>query len=186
MADVQHGGAALDDIVDLVLTLALEARVTDGQRLVDNEDVGVNVDVDRKAQTHFHTAGVGADRLIDIVAQLREIDDSLLDLADVGVLQAEDVAFEVNVLAAGHLGGEARGQLEQRRDLTLDLDLALAGEGNAGDHLEDGGFTRAVIADDTDTFAALDVEGDVLERFVDLGVAGLEEQGAKTLLIVFI
>ena len=186
MTDVKNGRTRGNDILDLVLAFSFEARVADAQRFVDNQHVRLDVDVDREAETHFHTAGVCSDRLVNIVAQLGEVDDFFLDLLDVFILQTENIALEIDVLTTGHLHREARGQLEQRRDLAVDDDLSGVGKGDPGNHFEQGGFTCAVIADDTDRFASVDVKGDVVERLVGFGIARLEEKSLETRLVVFV
>ena len=55
MTDVKNGRTRGNDILDLVLAFSFEARVADAQRFVDNQHVRLDVDVDREAETHFHT-----------------------------------------------------------------------------------------------------------------------------------
>src|SRR5580700_4843427 len=59
--------------------------------------------------------------------------------------------------------------LEHAGDTAGELDAPLVGLGNAADDLEQRRFAGAVAADDADDFAALDLEGDVLERPKILG-----------------
>ena len=186
VTDVENRRAGGNDILDFVLAFSLEARVTDGERLVYYQHVRLNIDVNREAETHFHTAGIRSDRLVDIVAQLGKLDNSFLNLLDVGVLQTENIAFQVNVLTSGHLGREAGGQLQERGDLAVDDDFAFIRKGNAGNHFKQRGLSGAVIADDTDGFTAVNFKRNVVERLVGLGIARLEEQRLEACLVVFV
>ena len=113
VTDVKDGRARRNNVLDFVFALSFETRVTDAQRFIDNQNVRFNIDVDRKAQAHFHTTGVCSDRLIDVVAQLSEFNDFFLNLFDVYVLQTENVALEIDVFATGHLHRKACGQFDR-------------------------------------------------------------------------
>ena len=56
--------------------------------------------------------------------ELREGDDLVDPLVDRLPLEAVDRAVQVDVLAAGEVGVEARAELEQRADAAADLDAA--------------------------------------------------------------
>ena len=68
---------------ELVEALVREALVADGQHLVDEQHVGIDVDRDREAEPHVHAGRIGLHRRVDELAQLGEVDDlveALLDL----------------------------------------------------------------------------------------------------------
>ena len=62
-------------LLHLVEAFGLEIRVSDRQNLIDQKDVRVHIDGDRKGQPHVHAGGIGADRIVDIVLQLGKFDD---------------------------------------------------------------------------------------------------------------
>ena len=83
------------------------------------------------------------------------------------------VASDEDVLQDGHVGEEpdvlegagdaGRGDLEGlgRQDVALVADLALGGDVEAGEAVEEGGLAGAVGADEADDLAAVDGEVDV-------------------------
>lgn len=65
-------------------------------------------------------------------------------------------------------GDELPGLL---RGHSVDSDVARGDGAEAGDHLEEGGFTAARRADDADELTSLDLSGDVFERGLAVAVA---------------
>lgn len=76
---------------------------------------------------------------------------------------SHDGAVHVDILSTGHLGMEAGADLQQGADTSLGTDNAGGGGGDAGEELQQGGLAGAVLADDTDDVALLDIEGDVFQ-----------------------
>ena len=106
----------LRHVAHLAEALALERGVADGQHLVDDQDLRLEVRRDGEGEPHVHAARVALDRRVEELLDLGEGDD-LVELAiDLGLAHAEDGAVEVDVLAAGQLGVEAGADLQQRAD----------------------------------------------------------------------
>ena len=111
VADEHHRAAAAADVVHLAQALLLERGVADGEHLVDEQDLRLEVRGDREGQAHVHAARVVLDRRVEELLDLGERDD-LVELAlDLGPPHAEDGAVQVDVLAAGELGMEAGARL---------------------------------------------------------------------------
>ena len=120
VADEEHGPARVRDVAHLAQALPLELGVADGEDLVDEQDLRLEVRRDGERQPHVHAAGVVLDRRVDEPLDLGEGDD-LVELArDLRPAHAEDRAVEVDVLAPGQLGVEAGADLEQRADPAAD------------------------------------------------------------------
>ena len=141
-----------------------EARVADGERLVDHEDFRVDVRHDGEREPHDHAGRVGLDRLLDEVADVGERADGVEPRFDLLLRQADDVAVEEDVLAPAELGAEARAQFEDGRDAAVRRHAAGGGLQRAADDLQQRRLAGAVAADDADGLAAPDVEADVGER----------------------
>ena len=92
--------AALLELRDPTEALALELLVADGEDLVEQQHVGVDVRGDREAEPHVHPRRVGAHRQVDVVADARELHDLVHPLADLGARQAVQRAVQEDVLAA--------------------------------------------------------------------------------------
>ncbi len=77
VADDDHGGAALAQLVEVLEALALEGLVADGDHLVDQQHFGVDVDRHGKTEAHVHAGAVHPHGGIDELADLGEIDDAV-------------------------------------------------------------------------------------------------------------
>src|SRR4051812_33512605 len=53
------------ELANLVHTLLLKMAVADGERLVDNENVRIDVDRNREREPHVHPRGVRLDRTVE-------------------------------------------------------------------------------------------------------------------------
>ena len=95
------------------ITLEPGDRVADGQHLVDEQDLGVDVDRDREAQPDVHARRVVPHRRVDELLEPGERHDVVEHAIDVGLLHAEDRRVEVHVFASRQIGVEAGAQLEQ-------------------------------------------------------------------------
>ena len=158
----------------LVETLHRERLVTDGQHLVDEQHLWVDVNRDGEPEPHVHARRVGLDRCVDEVFELGEFHDFVKALHDFALRQAEHDAVDEDVFAARDLGMKACAELDERRDAAVDGDRAFVGPGNAGDALEERGFARSVSADDAVGAAFGHAEGDAAKRgegFVRLQIA---------------
>ena len=82
MGDEDDRAAALLELEDLAEALALERLVADGEDLVEQQDVRVEVRRDREAEPHVHPGGVRPHRPVDRVLELGEGDDLVEALAD--------------------------------------------------------------------------------------------------------
>ena len=124
VGDEHDRAAALLELEDLAEAPALELLVADGEHLVEQQHVGVDVRRDREAKPHVHPRRVRAHRPVDRLLEAGEGDDLVELLAQVGALEPVDRAVEEDVLAARQVGMEAGAELEQRADTSADLDAA--------------------------------------------------------------
>ena len=148
--DQQDGPPLLLELLDPADALALEALVTDGQDLVDHQDVGVHVHGDREAEPHVHARRVELDRAVDELLQLGEVHDGVEDLVHVALGHAQQRTVEVDVLPAGQVLLEAGSQLQQPGQLAPHGHLSRGRLEHAADALEQGRLARAVAAQDAD------------------------------------
>ena len=125
VAHLAHGGGVVGDehdrpslgleLLDPAQALGLEQLVADGEHLVDEQHVGVEVDGHGEPEAHVHARRVVLDRLVDELLQLGEGDDLVEAAVDLLARHAVERGVDVDVLAAGQLGVEAGAELEQRR-----------------------------------------------------------------------
>jgi predicted NAD/FAD-dependent oxidoreductase len=102
--------------------LLLERLVADGEHLVGDEQLRRHHRRDRETQAHDHARRVVLHRLVDLLADVGEIDDALQVLLGLPARQSHQRARQVDVLAAGVLGMEAAAELEQRPYPAVHLD----------------------------------------------------------------
>ena len=88
--DEDDRAAALLELEDLAEALALERLVADGEHLVEQQDVGVEMRRDREAEPHVHPGRVRAHGPVDRLLELGEGDDLVEALADLRALEPVD------------------------------------------------------------------------------------------------
>jgi len=164
MTHKQHRSSALRHLAHLAQALLLELRVADGEHLVHDQDLRVQVGGHGEGEAHVHAAGVALHGGVQELFHAGEVHDGVELTLDLLALHAQDGAVQVDVLAAGQLRVEAGADLQEASHATIHDDLAGGGLGDAGEDLEQGGFARAVSPDNAHHVALLHVEGDVLQR----------------------
>src|SRR4029079_12594231 len=83
---------------------------------------------------------------------------------DLGRSESEQGRGELDVGLAAVFGMEARAELEQRADASVDLHGAARGRHHTGDDLQQRGLPGAVLADDAERLTARERERYVVER----------------------
>lgn len=155
--------AIVDEVLDALLAFLLEENIADGERLVDDEDVGLGDGGDGERDARDHAGGKVLHGHVYEIGQLGKLHNLLEVRVDELLGVSEQGAVEGDVLARGELEVKTRAKLDQGRDVASHDALALAGFEYAGDDLEHGGLARTVGANQADDLAGLHLEGDVLE-----------------------
>jgi len=164
MADTHDRRAIGLHLTNSEQALVLENGIAYGQRFVDKDDVGVDVNRRGKRQPHEHAARIHLDRLGDELADTGEALD--VRQASTYFLQrhANDRPEHLDVLTTCELRMKPRAELEQRRHPAAHGCAPAGGTNDAGHDLEHRALPRSIRADDTQCLAALDTKIDVLER----------------------
>jgi len=163
VADVEEGDAPAEVGVDAIGAAGLEARVADGESLVDEEDVGEPLGGHGEAEAGDHARGVVLEGAGGDVGEFGEVEDGVGAATGLGGGNADEDGGEDDVLAAGEFGIEAGAEFEKGRDAAADQELALGGREDACDELEEGALAGAVSAEDGDGLPSMDIEGDAAE-----------------------
>ena len=164
VADEEDGPALARDPAHLPETLLLECEVPDGEHLVDEQDLRLQMRGDREREPDLHTARVALDRRVEEVVDLGKRDDLVEAALDLPLPHPEDRAVEVDVLAPRQLGVKADSDLEQRAHATANVCEAVGRLRDPREDLQQRRLACAVAADDPDDLAGLDLERDVAER----------------------
>src|SRR4029078_7369520 len=99
-----------------------------------------------------------------------ERDDRVELAPDLLPAHPEDRAVEEDVLATGQVGVKPGAHLDQRRQAALDQERPAGRPHYSGQLLEQGALAGAVVADDAERLAPLDLERDVAQRPELLGL----------------
>ena len=162
------------DAVELVVALLLEGGIADGQHLVDQEDLGVDVDHHREREPHEHARGVVLHLQVDEVAEFGEVDHAVEAPARLAGAEAEHGRVEHRVVARRQVGVEADPELDERRHAPVDVDRAAVDAVDPGQALQQRRLARAVAPDDAEELARLHGEGHAAQRVQDVVVAAAE------------
>ena len=65
VGDEEHGAPGAAELLHATEAAALELRVPDGEHLVDEQDLGLEVRGDGEREPHVHAARVALDRRVD-------------------------------------------------------------------------------------------------------------------------
>ena len=161
--DEEHRACFPAQLDDPVVALGPEVRIAGGQRLVDHQDLVVLGGRDGEPQPLRHPGRVGAHRVVDEVADAREVHDGLVPVLGLLRGHAHGQAAEHHVPLSGQVV-EQRGVDAEQRGLPAGVDAALLGREQAGDRLQQRRLARAVPADDAHRVAVVDHERDAPDR----------------------
>ena len=90
MADEDDGASVPRDVAHLAEALLLELDVADGEHLVDEEDLGLEVRGDGEREPHLHPARVALDRSVEEALDTGELDDVVEPPRDLRAAHPED------------------------------------------------------------------------------------------------
>ncbi len=161
VADEQDGLADGAEAVETIKTLFLERHVTDGKDLVDDENV--RVDFGRQGKPHIHSGRLFLYGGVDEVADIGEIDNTLLAGQHLAPGEPEQEAVQDNVFAACQFGVEAGSEFVQGGERAGDGDGAGGRFVDTGNHFKQSALARAIASDDADHLALAHFEGHIAD-----------------------
>ena len=168
---------------------ALELLVADGQHLVDEQDVGVDVDGDREAEPHVHARRVVLHRGVDEPLEAGELDDvveAAVELAPSTGPRIEPLRY---TFSRPDSSGWKPAPSSSRADTLPRVRLrALVGLEDAGQALEQRALAGAVGADEAEGGALGDLERHVAQgpELLVAGPAAAHDGGLQALVAVVV
>ena len=90
VADHHDGAPLATQGVQMVEAFALEFLISHREDLIDQEHIRLHVDCHRKTKPDVHSAGVVLDRIVNKLAQAREIDDGFHCVFDLRFTQSKN------------------------------------------------------------------------------------------------
>ena len=163
--DEEHGLSHLAEIFDSGVALHLKPFVADRQRLVHEQDLGLDVGRDRKGEPRRHAGRIRANRRIDELLELRPLHDPRRAAPHFGAGETEKGSLEHDVLAPGELAVKTEAELEQRSRPAPDHDATCSWRHHPGDQAQQSALPGAVSPDHAHRFAARHFERDFPQRF---------------------
>src|SRR5882757_1508905 len=106
VTDEEHGASFGGEGGHAVDAAALVGRIADGENLIDDKDLRLEMRRDAEREADVHPAGVALDGHVEELLDLGKSDDLIEFAADLRAAHAQDAAVEEDVLAAGELGVE--------------------------------------------------------------------------------
>ncbi len=159
---------------ELVKALLLERGVADRQHLVDQQDLGIDLDRGREREPHEHSRGVVLQSQIGEFTELRERDDVVEAGTGFPAREPEHDRVDDHVVAGSEVHVEADAEFDERRQPPVDCDLAAIDFVDPGQALEQRALAAPVAPDDSEELALGDVDGHVLDRPQLVVVVGAE------------
>ena len=145
--------------------LRLELGVADRQHLVDHQDLGLEVRRDGEGEPDVHADRVALDRRVDELARRPRTRRSRRSVRRISArLMPRMAPFRKMFSRPVSSGWKPVPTSSRLATRPLIVDPALGRLGDARQDLEQGRLARAVVADDADHLAALDLEIDVAQR----------------------
>lgn len=163
VGDEEHRLPRLPELLDPHVALPLEPLVAHGERLVHQEDVGLDVGRGREREPRRHAGGVRPDRRVDELLDLGPFDDPGHAPFHLRARASEERSLEHHVLATRQFAVEPEPQLEQGRDAPGDDHAARRRGHHPGDQTEERALARAVLPDHADRLAGLHFQAHVLQ-----------------------
>ena len=155
---------ALGNVFHLADGFLLELGIADGEDFVHNEDLRFQERSYGEAKTDSHTGGITLHRGVDIAFAAGEIDDFIQLAVNLSTGHTEDSAIQIDILATGHFLMKTRADFQQGAYTAMGTDSAGGGTGDAAQEFQEGRFAGAVLTDDADDIALLDLEVDIAQR----------------------
>ena len=134
------------------------------QSLVHDVHIGVEVGEEREGEPHEHPRGVLADRLVDELADLGELEDGGQAVTHVPAPGKPRSCALWKTFCRPVSRAEPRAELQQGHHAPSHLERSGCGIEGPGEDLQQRALPGAVDADDSQAFARAHFEGDVAQR----------------------
>src|SRR4051794_27512836 len=150
------------ELVELLEALLLERGIPDGEHLIDEKHVRVDLDRHREREAHGHAGGVVLELEVEKALELGEPNDVVKAFACLSARQSQQDRVDDYVVASRQIGVEADAQLDERRQSPGDADTPGVDLVDAGEALQQRALAGAVAPDDSKELALLDLDRDVV------------------------
>src|SRR5438034_554526 len=126
MSHEQNRSTALYYLAHFVKTFLLEIGIADGQHLVNNQDLRIEMRCHREGKPHIHAAGVSFYSRLEESLYSREGHDFIKPGINFAAAHSQYRAVQIYVLPSGQIRMKACADLQQASDFAVQLNIAAA------------------------------------------------------------
>src|SRR5262245_43183331 len=145
-------------MAQILQALRLKLQIADAQHLIDEQHVRIQMGGDRKTKTRVHSRTVSLDWRVDEGFDSREVHYLFESALNVRTPHPQNGTLKIDVLAAGEIRMESRGDLDERPDSSPDEAPTLCRLQDSSQKLQSGRLSGAVGTDDPKRLAGFHLE----------------------------
>ena len=151
-----------------MIAFCLKKYVSYREGLVHNQYFRINIDRHRKGKPDKHTAGVSFYRLIDIISDIRKVQNAFQLSINFLLGKTDHCPVQVNVLNAVVFHIEAGTQFQQCRNPAVYFHVSRSGIQDTGNNFQNRGFAGTVRPDNSHRLSLTDIHIDIPQGIVFL------------------
>ena len=149
----KHGAPRARNLADFAQAFLLKGRVADGEHLIDQQNLRLQMRGHREGKPHAHPDGITLHGCVDEFLDAGKRHDFIELPRDLGARHAEDRAVQEDVVASREIHVKTRPDFQQRRDAPAHFHLSATRRSDARDNFEQRGFPRAIPPEEAEHFA---------------------------------
>ena len=162
----QNGLTHFLELLEFSVTFCLEKYITYGKRLINDQDLRIDIDGHRKSQTHEHTTGVCFYRLMDKLSNICKIQDRLQLGINLLSGKTDHTSVEIYILKSGIFSVKSCSKLQKSGNPSIYGNFSTCRRKYACDDLQDRRFTRSIGSDDSYCFPFMHLKRYVVQSIV--------------------
>ena len=113
------------DFTKPVKTFCLKIHISDRKNLVYQQNVCIDINGNRKRQTHIHSGRIRPHRIINILFQLGKFDNIVQSDINLFARKSKYGSIDIYILTSTHIRMKPSSQLDQTGNSSTHLNLSL-------------------------------------------------------------
>ena len=161
MGHHQNRRSLLLQLIHPVIALCLEENIANRERLVHNQNLRIDGDIQSEGKADKHTAGIRLDRLVHEVSDVRKIEDIGQFLVHFLLADAHHGSVHIDVLNTGVILIEACTEFQKSANTSSGFHRTAGRGKHAGNNLQHRGLSGSVRPDDAHCLSFLHRERNI-------------------------
>ncbi|BBO67070.1 hypothetical protein DSCA_10000 [Desulfosarcina alkanivorans] len=145
------------------ITLLPEKHIPHCQSLINDDNRGIDVRLNRKGKAQKHTAGECFYRLVDELANVGEVNDLIIPGFDFFFGESQNAPIQKNVIAPRKIRIKATSKFQQCGDAAIYRHVTTCSRQSSCYDLEKGTFAASITANDAECFAKPHAKRDIVK-----------------------